>query len=200
MLNLSKLKRSGFTLIEVLIAMSITLVLIVSLGGSFRYFAVQAQLSRARAQVDSFLRTLTVNALTGKSWAADYYGLRNSSTYQVGRYFLYIPVSDQELSPWEKGNYLIYGELQAGTPQLQETNRKGIKQIGRCTEGDYSPWYQISYVEKSKLDYPIFVQSLKFQSAGENDSLINAQLKKAQKGVLMVVDPPFARMGFFVDP
>ena len=195
-------QNKGFTLIEMLISISLALIVMTIGIKTFGYFSATARLSEAKEMIDSTLVTANVNALTGKSFTADYYSdnslYQNASLYQPSRYFLYFQKSqdDTEEKAWEKQNIIVYGELQKGVPEKTVTDHGRQKVIRKELENKNV--YELIYVEQKEIPFPVFLQNILFSPSGETSDG-DKDIGKSIDNVFLFFDPPFGNVIFLCD-
>lgn len=179
---------AGFTLIEILIAISLASIVVgIGLSGVM-YFSAESKLAEAREVLETLLISTNSNALTGKSYNAEYYavssgsiGSQQSKLFIVTRYFLYF----KKMPTWDEPGEIIYGEL--------SKNLNGLSTKGAEKTDDV---YKIVYIQKKKIPFPVYLRTIYFQEAADATCGVRTEL---QKDLVLFFDPPFGTVSFAPD-
>jgi prepilin-type N-terminal cleavage/methylation domain-containing protein len=162
-------KKSGFTLIEMVVVLSLLTFLFQMGTTSLQHFFAQVKLSEGREMIDNTFVTLITKALTGKSKTADYYSEgETTARYHISEYFLYFETSEN----YNDRKSLIAGELQK--EPLLSTQENDV--------------YKISYIDILEIPFPVFLQELLYTNTQQ-------EREEVQK-LLVVFSPPFAHVSF----
>jgi len=174
--------QKGFTLIEMIVAISLVAMVLTAGIKSFLYFTAEGHLSEAREVIETLLVKINAHALTGKSITAAKYNTTNDSRiesresreYMVSRYFLYFT----RQTDWDKPGEVIYGELQRSTEDV--TNNVLA--------------YKLLYLERKEIPYPVWLQSLYF-----TDTEAGTARQSLEHDLFLFLDPPFGTVSFLPD-
>ena len=150
------IKKSWFTLIELLISISLLLILLTAWINSFWYFRSRSKLSESRNYLDSLIINANVNWLTWKSEWADFYWTTNSKLYQNSKCFLFIKSS----STWSIPTTIIYWELQTWIPKLVQKDN-WLQDIV-FDRNEFRSKYKLIYTSSYLLPFPTIISNLYF--------------------------------------
>ena len=179
---------SAFTLMEMLISMSLVLIILTVGIHTFSYFSAEAALSRVRETIDSKFIMTNVHALTGKSLVSDYYDLNSSRSFQISRYFLYF----EKASSWDDLGYMVYGELQKGI-KGKKKDRNGIW-FTTHEELEGKEYYELVYLKRTEIEFPIFISDIILSYKNGTADVKKTILEN--EGLFVFFDSPFAKVSF----
>ncbi|PCI25367.1 hypothetical protein COB57_01415 [Candidatus Peregrinibacteria bacterium] len=175
----------GFTLLEIIISLAILSAFLGALVYPFSFFREKAKLAEAKEVFETILMHAQINALTGKSHAADFYSFSDLSDdlivsnkfTMVSKYLLYFEKGDS----WEEGEdgKILYVEL------------RNAEQIVDA--------YNVLSFKSYSLPNSTFLQEILFSDfnpTGSNSShMPTTDLDK----IMILFEPPFAKVTFITD-
>lgn len=193
--------KSGFTLIEILISLTLASLLMVIGLSNYDFFESESILELAKQTLDSSILTADVNSVAWKSMASEKYwnSFATSNMLQVGRYMLFIKKDNN----YSTKNKVYYWELQkwVGTPEMVNW----FIQIVR-SEIPNREYYELVFTNSREFPIAIWVPEIFFAEyatySKNNVSPMVNYLQELQltddQWLLIVFDSPFGNVSFAI--